>query len=162
MTETTAEEVPRRKPVMRWLLQKRWRMSRGMTLGGQACVIDSAGRFLLIRHGYRPGWHFPGGGVEMGENVRDAAVRELEEEAGLAAREVPVLHGIFNNMAAFSGDHIVLYVVRTYERVRTPKPSFEIAEQGFFAADQLPVDTTGGTRRRIVELTTNAGPSQIW
>jgi 8-oxo-dGTP pyrophosphatase MutT (NUDIX family) len=160
--EVTNDEAPRRKPMIRWLMQQRWRITRALTLGGQVCVIDSEGRFLLIRHGYRPGWHFPGGGVEKGENVRDAAVRELEEETGIAARGVPVLHGLFNNHAAFPGDHIALYVLRSYEQVRMPKPGFEIAEQGFFAADSLPEGTIGGTRRRIAELTRQLPPAQLW
>jgi 8-oxo-dGTP pyrophosphatase MutT (NUDIX family) len=151
-----------RKPVIRWLMQQRWRMTRALTLGGQVCTIDGDGRLLLIRHGYRPGWHFPGGGVEKGECVRDAALRELLEETGVAARETPVLHGIFNNAAAFPGDHIVLYVLRAFEQVRVPKPGFEIAEYGFFAVDALPATTTGGTRRRIAEIVGGAVPSQDW
>ena len=152
----------RRTPVINWLMQKKWRLSRAMTLGGQICLIDAEGHVLLIRHGYRPGWHFPGGGVELGENVRDAAVRELAEETGIVARETPALHGVFNNVAAFRGDHVVLYVVRTFERMHTPKPSFEIAEQGFFPVDALPAETTPGTRRRIAEIVSGAAPSQAW
>ena len=110
----------------------------------------------------RPGWHFPGGGVEIGETIREAAVRELEEETGIAAREEPVLHGVFNNGSAFPGDHIVVYVVRAFEQVRTPKFGFEIAELGFFAPDALPPATTAGTRRRVAEIVAGQPVAQLW
>ena len=144
------------------LLQSRWRWTRGLTLGGQVCVIDANGRVLLVRHGYRPGWHFPGGGVEKGENVEVAALRELEEETGIVARTPPVLHGIFNHHSVFPGDHVVLYVLRDYTQPRIPTPGMEIAEQGFFAPAVLPAATTAGTRRRVAEILNGAAVVATW
>ena len=137
-------------------------MTRSLTLGGQVCVIDAQNRVLLVRHGYRPGWHFPGGGVELGENIVDAALRELEEETGIVARGAPVLHGIFNNAAVFPGDHVVLYILREFTQARIPKPSFEIAEQGFFALDGLPPATNAGARRRFAEIFEGVAMTPAW
>ncbi len=57
-----------------------------MILAAAAIVFDSAGRVLLIRRGQAPArgtWTVPGGRVEPGESVHDAALRELLEETGL-------------------------------------------------------------------------------
>ena len=44
-----------------------WRLSRGMTLGVRALVIDEQRQILLVQHSHVRGWHLPGGGVEPGE-----------------------------------------------------------------------------------------------
>ncbi len=72
-------------------------MTRPMTLGVRAVVIDANDSVLLVRHGYVSGWHFPGGGVEVGETCMQALTRELEEEARVEIRGAPVLHGLFFN-----------------------------------------------------------------
>ena len=136
--------------------------ARGLTMGAQACILDCENRVFLVRHTYIPGWHFPGGGVEKGETVVDAALRELREETGVIAHGAPQLHGIFNNSAFFPGDHVVLYVIRDFEQPRVPAASLEIAEQDFFASHTLPPETTPGTRRRIAEIFTGAPMVTHW
>lgn len=50
-------------------------------------VIERHGEILLThwRRGRMHGWTLPGGGIEPGEDPRDAAVREVREETGLSA-----------------------------------------------------------------------------
>ena len=138
-----------------------FRQIRGMTLGARVAVIDAEGRFLLVRHTYSPGWIFPGGGVERGENCLDAAVRELEEEAAVTATGPLTLHGIFSNHREFPGDHLAFYTLRHYQQRRFV-PNREIADAQFFAVDAMPDTLTRGSRRRIEELTTEATPSGEW
>jgi ADP-ribose pyrophosphatase YjhB (NUDIX family) len=53
---------------------------------GVGVVIVHSGKIVLVQRGFPPAlgkWSFPGGIVELGETVRDAAVRETKEETGL-------------------------------------------------------------------------------
>lgn len=54
-----------------------------------AVVLDGGGRLLLIQRGHAPSaglWSVPGGRVEPGETLAEAAVREVREETGLVVR----------------------------------------------------------------------------
>ncbi|CAN5727404.1 hypothetical protein BH20ACT1_BH20ACT1_06070 [soil metagenome] len=56
---------------------------------GAICVLARAdGALLLVRHSYRQRWGFPGGLAQRGEEVADAARREVEEEVGLTVELV--------------------------------------------------------------------------
>jgi 8-oxo-dGTP pyrophosphatase MutT (NUDIX family) len=143
------------------LLKPYHRQTRGLTLGTRTAVIDSEARVLLVRHTYAPGWLFPGGGVERGETVVAAALRELREEAGIVAEEEPLLHGLFLNDREFPGDHVACFVVRRFTQVAAAR-SLEIAEARFFATTGLPPETTPGTRRRLAEILDRAPRAERW
>ncbi len=150
------------EPIVTKALQRFWRLRRGLTMGAQAVVLAGGNRVLLIRHGYRDGWHFPGGGVEKGEPVREALARELQEEVGIVPAATPALFGLYANFAAFPGDHIALFVVRDWTQPHVPAPNWEVREQGFFAADALPGGTVGSVRRRLNEVLKDVPRSDYW
>ncbi len=133
------------------ILQPIWRLTRGLTLGVQGMVIDKNDQILLVRHGYRPGWHLPGGGVERGETILQALARELREEVGVELVQTPQLHGIFANFTHFPGDHIAIYIVRNWHQTNIPQPGVEILEQKFVPVDKLPDELVAGARNRIRE-----------
>jgi 8-oxo-dGTP pyrophosphatase MutT (NUDIX family) len=152
----------RLEPLLRQIFHLYWRFARGMTLGVRALVLDGDNRVFLVKHSYVEGWHLPGGGVEVGETVRDALRRELMEEGRIEIVGEPALHGLFHNSHVYRRDHVAVYLVRQFRQDRLPEPNREIIASGFFAADALPVETTAGTRLRISEVLEGEPPIATW
>ena len=150
------------EPLLRRIFHLYWRLARGLTLGVRGVVLDGQGKVFLVHHTYVSGWQLPGGGVEVGETVRDALRRELMEEGRIEVLAEPVLHGLFFNRHVSPRDHVAIYVVREFRQDRLPEPNREISACGFFAVDALPSDTTEGTRRRIAEVVHGLPPIATW
>jgi 8-oxo-dGTP pyrophosphatase MutT (NUDIX family) len=150
------------EPLLRRIFHLYWRISRGMTLGVRAVVLDGENQVFLVKHSYVSGWHLPGGGVEVGEAFGEALRRELMEEGRIELKGKPALHGLFFNNHVSRRDHVAVYVVRQFSQDRLPEPNHEIVDCGFFAADALPDETTQGTRLRIAEVLENETPIATW
>lgn len=123
------------------------------SLGVRIIVRDARDHVLLVRHSYLPEWYLPGGGVNGGEVMVEAARRELREEAGISATMEPRLLGFYLNRESFGRDHIGLFEVNWWEAGETYlKPNAEIREARFFDPHALPSDTTRATRERVTEF----------
>ena len=133
-----------------------------MTLGVRALVVDESGRIFLVKHSYVSGWHLPGGGVEPGETVIDALIRELAEEGNIEPTAPPRWHGLFFNDRISRRDHVAVFVVRDFRQDGGPRHTREIIGHGFFAPDALPAGATRGTRARLAEVLGGAPVTQRW
>ncbi|MGU3494668.1 NUDIX hydrolase [Xanthobacteraceae bacterium A53D] len=112
------------------------------TLAASAAVFRD-GQVLLARRGMAPGkglWSLPGGRVEPGETLAEAAAREVQEEVqveaeilGLAAARDIIVRGAEGALTA----HFV--VVAHYARWRAgePQPGEEALEVGWFAPEAV-------------------------
>ena len=127
----------------------RWRLFHPITLGARIILLRDR-EVLLIRHTYRRGWYFPGGGVDKGETLESAALREAREEAQADVSSVELL-GVYTNFGEGKSDHIAVFVAREFS-VQDFVPNNEIAERRWFGLDDLPGDISPATRRRLDEL----------
>jgi ADP-ribose pyrophosphatase YjhB (NUDIX family) len=66
-------------------------------------VTNEGGELLLIRRSDNDNWALPGGGVDIGESLTQAAVRETREESGIEC-QVTGLSGIYTDPR-----HVILY-----------------------------------------------------
>ena len=66
-------------------------------------VTNETGEILLIRRSDNGNWALPGGAVDLGESLTQAAIRETLEETGINC-EITGLSGIYTDPA-----HVLLY-----------------------------------------------------
>jgi ADP-ribose pyrophosphatase YjhB (NUDIX family) len=66
-------------------------------------VVNDAGEILMIRRTDNDNWAVPGGAVDLGESVGQAAVRETREESGIECKITGIV-GIYSDPK-----HVILY-----------------------------------------------------
>ena len=129
-----------------------WFVRRPTVVGAAGLVIDTGGRVLLVRQSYGTRrWTLPGGSVKHGETLRDAAIREVHEEAGVVVLDPArvSLLGMYANFKQHKSDHVAVFVIREWKREETN--DIEIANAGFFGVDDFPEPMSGAVRRRVDE-----------
>ena len=101
-------------------------------------LVDRPGRpFVLIeRKNPPPGWAIPGGFVDIGETLEQAAVREASEETGLSVK-LQILLGMYSDP---SRDHRGHTVTAVYIATATGIPigMDDAKDAGIFTLDNLP------------------------
>ena len=92
---------------------------------------------VLIERANPPyGWAIPGGFVDSGEIVEQAAVREAQEEVGLDVRLIALL-GIYSDPVRDSRGHTVT-AVYVGEAAGTPVAADDAKNCRLFSLDELP------------------------
>ena len=116
--------------------------------GASVLVEDSKGRVLLqLRHDNHC-WGYPGGSMEIDEDIEDTARRELLEETGIVAEELE-LFGVFSGKALHyiypNGDEVsnvdIVYLCKKYSGT-LKRQEGEVDELRFFAASEIPDNIT--------------------
>ena len=130
------------------------------TIGVRALVMNEQSQVLLVRHTYASGWHFPGGGVDAGETMAEAVLREAYEEAGIITHDKPTLLGVYYHTVRGADDYVALYVIHSFIQKEVVSP--EIAECVWFDLEGLPEDVTLPTRHRLSEYLSGTEVPDKW
>ena len=106
---------------------------------GSSAAVFRDSRILLIRREDNGLWALPGGMVEVGETLAEAAVRELHEEANVEGRATRLLAVIDSRLwRSRSKTHFIHPVFLVEAKAQEPSPGPETTDAGFFAEDDLP------------------------
>ena len=112
-------------------------------------VIDE-GRILLTKRDDFEVWCLPGGGVEDGESMAEAAIRETKEEAGIDV-ELTRLVGVYSRIGGMWNDvHAVLFAAKPVGSALKIQPG-ETIEVRYFPFEEIPDELLFGHRRRILD-----------
>jgi 8-oxo-dGTP diphosphatase len=112
---------------------------------GVGVMLVRDNKLLLVKRKYDPDsgyWSIPGGHLELGENVKDAAVREAEEETGFKTR-VTKLAGIIDKiMRDENGEIEFHYVLINYfvEQIEGPPDQAPVADDDALEAKFVPFE----------------------
>lgn len=119
---------------------KEWVMPTHI-IAAAGIVLNDKDEVLMVKT-YNAGWVFPGGQVEVGENVIDAVKREIMEEAGVDV-EVGEVFCISSNTAKYQGYNGVKEVPTKImldfickAKSGIPRPSDENSESKYVSKDE--------------------------
>jgi mutator protein MutT len=113
-------------------------------VGVGAIIFDAEGRVFLAKRGSlarneRNRWEFPGGGVEFGETLMHALVREIAEEYGCEI-EVQELLGVVDHIIPDEGQHWIspMFICRVKSGTPHICEPQKCKEIGWFVIDEIP------------------------
>lgn len=100
----------------------------GLRAVARVLVMNEAGELLLCRNREGNAWVPPGGTLDPGESLPEAAAREAEEEAGILVTVGPLLY-LQEYRPAFRPEHVINIGFRATARQDRPADALLAARQ---------------------------------
>lgn len=120
-------------------------------------AVIHGNKILLTQRDDFESWILPGGGVEDGESIAQAAIRETKEETGLDV-ELTKLVGIYSRLGNILKGHVVLFVGKPIGGKVECQEGETIAVE-WFPFDQIPSPLSIGHKKRIEDSVSGVGGS---
>jgi ADP-ribose pyrophosphatase YjhB (NUDIX family) len=133
--------------------QRYWRLTRGMKLAAQACVIDADNQVLLVKSAGENGWRLPGDSVQNGEALDAALRRCLRKCCGIEVEPPAELFWIY---AEGHDQQTGLFVVRQWRRTGSP-----VRELAYVPLNVLPDTVEPRIAARIRQALEGRTPSEM-
>jgi ADP-ribose pyrophosphatase YjhB (NUDIX family) len=124
-------------------------------------VIIQDGQVLLGKNERYGTWGLPGGLVENGESVAQAALREIREELGIDV-QLTRLIGVYSRPHWRNGGyHVVVFAARPVGGTLQPDPG-EVVDARYFDPAALPDLLPAGMRLQIAAALADIGGGIAW
>jgi 8-oxo-dGTP diphosphatase len=121
-----------------------------------AIIIENE-RVLLIKRAKAPllgEWSLPGGLLELGETLRQGAVREALEETGLLIQTADLL-GVFDRVVRDADErilyHYVLIDFLCHRKSGESRAAGDAAEARWFTSSELPALALAADTLKVIE-----------
>jgi len=131
-----------------------------MKVGANVAIIQD-GRVLLTKRRDFAVWCLPGGCVDAGESVGQAAIREMREETGLEVR-LTRLVGIYSVPQARAWCNLIIVFAGEAVGGAPKAQQDEVLEMAYFSAHEIPENLLWGQRQRIQDAFDGLGGSAAW
>jgi ADP-ribose pyrophosphatase YjhB (NUDIX family) len=131
------------------------------TLGVNIAILNDKEQILLTERSDFEVWCLPGGEVDPGESLAQAARREAREETGLEV-ELTRLVGVYSRPGWLNGGmHVVLFAARPVGGALKVQES-EVLRAGYFRLSEIPAALVFGHRQRIEDAFAGEGGGPAW